>query len=188
MGESCCSSCGGARLHSPSTALSFMHESVEPNSLGSGEGQSQAFPQEGAPIDRQHLKLQSAHLDEMRCLRTEAPGEARFGWMERRWGFASHLRRLEGRRSVKDAVDSSCVNTPRKYTVSSIYWSKQKWLKITKTFLKWTLVYKVFQWHFAPNVILSLTGYHSLTAIPGLWFTAILNVKVCCYDSTHWFL
>lgn len=60
LGDRPYSSCCAARLHFPSAALYFMHESVEPNSLGLGEGRSQASPQERAPIDGQ-----SAHPAEM---------------------------------------------------------------------------------------------------------------------------
>lgn len=73
--------CYGARLNFPSTALSFMHESVEHNSMGSGEGQRQASPQERAPIDRQHLKRRVHTL--VKCDASASGSPGRQGrWMD----------------------------------------------------------------------------------------------------------
>ena len=67
---------------SPSTALSFMHESVEHNSLGFGEGQRQASTQESAPIDRQRLRLKSVYTP-VKCDASASGPPGRPGrWMD----------------------------------------------------------------------------------------------------------
>ena len=83
------SSCCAARLHFPSAALYFIHESVEPNSFCLGEGWSLASPQERGRVHTQ-LKCDASQ------------GGKVDGWMDGwmdgwRRELDSHLRSLEGR-------------------------------------------------------------------------------------------
>ena len=112
VAESCYRSCCGARLHFPCAASSFIHDSVEPNSLSVGEGQTQDSPQEHSPIDGQHLRRRVHTL--LKCDASAAgPRGRRGGGGEERWGLAGHLRRLEGGQSDKDTMGTVSVCTFR---------------------------------------------------------------------------
>lgn len=65
LGESCYSSSHGARLHCLSTALSFMHESVEPNSLHSWGGTEAGLSPGMSAYRRAASEVKSAHHAEM---------------------------------------------------------------------------------------------------------------------------
>lgn len=64
-GENCHSSCCGAQLHFPCAASSFMHESVEPNSLHSWGGTEAGLSPGTSAYRRAASEAKSAHPAEM---------------------------------------------------------------------------------------------------------------------------
>ncbi|KAK5855068.1 hypothetical protein PBY51_005207 [Eleginops maclovinus] len=65
VGESCSSSCCGARLHFPCTASSFMHDTVEPNSPQCWGGTDAGLSPGTITYRRAASEAESAHPAEM---------------------------------------------------------------------------------------------------------------------------